>query len=85
MGSASFQPKWWTEKHGSQWENVKDAMKRDVGSMPEVGAGRVMKTNNAYTAAMPPQATNAPSPASLAILGGMEAPARGWFPGRRGC
>jgi hypothetical protein len=29
MGSASFQPKWWTEKHGSQWENVKEAMKRD--------------------------------------------------------
>jgi hypothetical protein len=29
MGSASFQPKWWTEKHGSAWENMKDAMKRD--------------------------------------------------------
>ena len=29
MGSQSFQPKWWTEKHGSQWDNVKDAMKRD--------------------------------------------------------
>lgn len=29
MGSATFQPKWWTEKHGSQWENVKDALKRD--------------------------------------------------------
>ncbi len=29
MGSASFQPKWWTEKHGTQWENLKDAMKRD--------------------------------------------------------
>jgi hypothetical protein len=29
MGSASFQPKWWTEKHGSTWENVKDALKRD--------------------------------------------------------
>ena len=29
MGSQSFQPKWWTEKHGSQWDNIKDAMKRD--------------------------------------------------------
>lgn len=29
MGSASFQPKWWTEKHGTQWESVKDALKRD--------------------------------------------------------
>jgi hypothetical protein len=29
MGSASFQPKWWTEKHGSQWENLKGALKRD--------------------------------------------------------
>lgn len=29
MGSATFQPKWWTEKHGSQWENLKDALKRD--------------------------------------------------------
>ena len=29
MGSASFQPKWWTEKHGMQWNSVKDALKRD--------------------------------------------------------
>jgi hypothetical protein len=30
MGSASWQPKWWTqENHGSAWEKVKDAMKRD--------------------------------------------------------
>lgn len=29
MGSQSFQPKWWTEKHASTWDNVKDAMKRD--------------------------------------------------------
>ena len=30
MGSASFQPKWWTEeKHGSQWTNLKEALKRD--------------------------------------------------------
>ena len=29
MGSATFQPKWWTEKHGSQWENLKQALKRD--------------------------------------------------------
>jgi hypothetical protein len=29
MGKATFQPKWWTEKHGSTWENVKDALKRD--------------------------------------------------------
>ena len=30
MGSATWQPKWWTaEKHGSAWDKVKDAMKRD--------------------------------------------------------
>ncbi len=29
MGSASFQPKWWTEKHSGTWDNVKDALKRD--------------------------------------------------------
>lgn len=29
MGSATFQPKWWSEKHSSQWENVKEALKRD--------------------------------------------------------
>ncbi len=29
MGHASWQPKWWTEEHGSSWGKVKDAMKRD--------------------------------------------------------
>ncbi len=30
MSSANWQPKWWTaEKHGSAWDKVKDAMKRD--------------------------------------------------------
>lgn len=29
MGSATFQPKWWTEKHGMQWANMKEALKRD--------------------------------------------------------
>jgi hypothetical protein len=30
MGTATWQPKWWTsDKHGSTWERVKDAMKRD--------------------------------------------------------
>lgn len=30
MGSASWQPKWWTEEtHGSAWGKVKEAMKRD--------------------------------------------------------
>jgi hypothetical protein len=29
MGKANFQPKWWTEKHASQWENLKTALERD--------------------------------------------------------
>jgi hypothetical protein len=30
MGSASWQPKWWTEEtHGSAWSHVKEAIKRD--------------------------------------------------------
>jgi hypothetical protein len=30
MGSTDWQPKWWTqEKHGSTWDRVKEAMKRD--------------------------------------------------------
>lgn len=29
MGKATIQPKWWTEKHVSQWDNLKDALKRD--------------------------------------------------------
>ena len=29
MGKAIFQPKWWTEKHGSQWANLKEALERD--------------------------------------------------------
>ncbi len=30
MGTANWQPKWWTQdKHGSGWEHVKEAMKRD--------------------------------------------------------
>lgn len=30
MGSASWQPKWWTEeKHGSAWATAKEALKRD--------------------------------------------------------
>lgn len=29
MGTATWQPKWWTKEHGSSWERVKEAMKRD--------------------------------------------------------
>lgn len=29
MGSATWQPKWWTKEHGSSWERVKEAMRRD--------------------------------------------------------
>ncbi len=29
MGKAIFQPKWWTEQHGSQWANLKEALHRD--------------------------------------------------------
>jgi hypothetical protein len=30
MGKATWQPKWWTpETHGSAWERVKEALKRD--------------------------------------------------------
>jgi len=29
MGVARWQPKWWTEQHGSAWDRVKDALKRD--------------------------------------------------------
>jgi len=29
MGTASWQPKWWTEENGSAWGKVKEAMKRD--------------------------------------------------------
>jgi hypothetical protein len=29
MGTASNEPKWWTEDHGTQWGNLKDALKRD--------------------------------------------------------
>jgi hypothetical protein len=30
MGTSSWQPKWWThDKHGSGWENVKEAIRRD--------------------------------------------------------
>ncbi len=30
MGTANWQPKWWTkDKHESGWENVKEALKRD--------------------------------------------------------
>lgn len=30
MGSTDWQPKWWTqEKHGTTWDRVKEAMKRD--------------------------------------------------------
>ena len=30
MGTAKWQPKWWTEEtHGTAWGKVKDAMKRD--------------------------------------------------------
>jgi len=29
MAKATFQPKWWTEKHGSQWANLKEALERD--------------------------------------------------------
>ena len=30
MGTANWQPKWWTkEQHESNWDRVKDAMKRD--------------------------------------------------------
>ncbi len=30
MGTATWQPKWWTEEtHGSAWGKVKEAMKRD--------------------------------------------------------
>ncbi|HVH44275.1 MAG TPA: hypothetical protein VM925_18110 [Labilithrix sp.] len=29
MGTSTWQPKWWTKEHGSSWERVKEAMKRD--------------------------------------------------------
>ena len=29
MGTASWQPKWWTEENGTAWGKVKEAMKRD--------------------------------------------------------
>ncbi len=29
MGSASWQPKWWTEQHGTSWIKAKEAIKRD--------------------------------------------------------
>jgi hypothetical protein len=29
MAKATFQPKWWTEKHGTQWAHLKDALERD--------------------------------------------------------
>ena len=29
MGKAIIQPKWWTEKHGTQWANLKEALERD--------------------------------------------------------
>jgi len=29
MGSAGNKPKWWTESHGSQWDNLRDALQRD--------------------------------------------------------
>ncbi|MDB4946814.1 MAG: hypothetical protein JWP97_6348 [Labilithrix sp.] len=29
MGTASWQPKWWSEEHTSTWGTVKEALKRD--------------------------------------------------------
>ena len=29
MGTARIQPKWWTEQHVSQWDNLKTALQRD--------------------------------------------------------
>ena len=29
MGTATWQPKWWTKDHASAWERAREAMKRD--------------------------------------------------------
>ncbi len=29
MGTATWQPKWWTTEHASSWERAKEAMRRD--------------------------------------------------------